>query len=297
MTQRANSPEERYTILGTIHRGGMGEILLAKVAGEAGFSRKVVLKGMLPKLHDDAVSMAFFRREARLMARLDHPNIVRVSDFPTIDGKPYLAMEYVRGRNFHQVIQRAGLRGGRVPARIAAHILAEALRGLHHAHLARDERGAAMGIIHRDVSPGNILVSFFGEVKVTDFGIAKVANAPKNTAPRSIRGKARYVAPEVVRGEQATVRSDVYSAGVVLAEALLGEALFDRKSVPETLMMVVTEHREKTIERIFQRAEKLSGLRGAMRGAIALDPEDRFLALGPRTVDAFQGGRSSIVGP
>ncbi|MBK6683677.1 MAG: serine/threonine protein kinase [Deltaproteobacteria bacterium] len=265
-----------YQILGSIHRGGMGEILLAKVDGPEGFSKKVVLKGLLQKLSEDDVSYQLFMREARLMSALDHPNIVRVFDLPYIQGKPYLAMEYLRGRNFHQVIQRAG--AGGVPMRIALFVVAEILRGLHYAHSLRDGDNKPMGIIHRDVSPGNLLLSFFGEVKVTDFGIAKIADSPRYTGPRSIRGKARYVAPEQVHGENATVLSDVYSAGVVLAEALMGQPLWERASVPETLLAIVSEDREKTIERILQRPEHadVPGLKAALRGALSLNPKNRF---------------------
>lgn len=271
-----SSEAARYSILGSIHRGGMGEILLARVEGREGFARKVVLKGLLARLLEDDVSYQLFMREARLMAALDHPNIVRVFDLPYIAEKPYLAMEYVRGRNFHQVIQRSAASERPMPVRIALHVVSEALRGLHYAHNAKDEADRPMGIIHRDVSPGNILVSFFGEVKVTDFGIAKMANAPKFTGPRSIRGKARYVAPEQVHGEQASVLSDIYSAGVVLSEALLGEPLWERSSVPETLLSIVSEEREKTIDRILADRTPVPGLRSALRGALALNPRDRF---------------------
>jgi serine/threonine protein kinase len=278
MTDKKDSPagSRRYTILGAIHRGGMGEILLARAEGADGFSRKVVLKGLLPELIGDTLSHELFRREAQLMSRLEHPNIVRVIDFAYVDEKPYLAMEYVRGRNLHQVIQRAAARGERVPARVAAFVLAEALRGLHYAHRARDENGAPLGIIHRDVSPGNILVSFFGEVKVTDFGIAKAAGAKNVTGPRSVRGKARYVAPEIIRGDSASVASDIHSGGVVLAEALIGEPLWERRNVSETLMCIVGERRDETLARIFARAEDLPGLRAALRGSLTLEPSERF---------------------
>ncbi|MCK6549682.1 protein kinase [Myxococcota bacterium] len=273
--QKAEMKSPRYAIVGSIHRGGMGEILLAKVEGAEGFVRKVVLKGLLSQLSEDDVSYRLFMREACLMARLDHPNIVRVFDLPFVSGKPYLAMEYLRGRNFHQVIQRSAQKGG-MPIRLALHVVAEALRGLHYAHNARDDRGKLLGTIHRDVSPGNILVSFFGEVKVTDFGIATIANAPRFTGPRSIRGKARYVAPEQVHGEQATVLSDLYSAGVVLAEAILGEPLWERATVPETLLAIVSEDRELTIDRVLERRPQVAGLRAALRGGLALEPRDRF---------------------
>ncbi len=267
----------RYKILGAIHRGGMGQILLARQEGAEGFNRKLVLKGLLPQLVFDEVSLELFRREAQIMSCLDHPNIVRVVDFTYVDDKPYLAMEYVRGRNFHQVIQRATRFEEALPPAFATYVVAEALRGLHSAHHARDEEGKPLEVVHRDVSPGNILLSFFGEVKVVDFGIAMSADAKKYTAPKSIRGKARYAAPEVVRGKPATPRSDIHSAGVVLAEALLGEPLWERGSVADTLIAIVTESRDDTIRRILERTTAASDrLEYVFRRSLALEPEARY---------------------
>lgn len=276
MSGGASHARERYTILGAIHRGGMGEILLARAEGADGFSRKVVLKGLLPALDDDDASLEMFRREARIMARLEHPNVVRVLDFTYVHDKPYLAMEYVRGRNLHQVIQRALAHGGLPPA-VVFHVLAQALRGLHSAHTARDEDGSRLGAIHRDVSPGNILLSFFGEVKVTDFGIAKAEGARSLTGPRAIRGKARYAPPEVIRGEAATPQGDVFAAGAVLAEALTGEPLWDQRTVSDTLIKIVSEPRDETVDRVVSRLPAIRGLRGVLRKSLALYADDRFV--------------------
>ena len=264
-----------YRILGSIHRGGMGEILLAEVDGPSGFSRKVVLKGLLAPPTPNDVGYHLFLREARLMSRLEHPNIVQVFDFPEIEGRPYLAMEYVRGRNLHQIIQRAGAIRKPIPLYLTLLIISRALRGLHYAH-AISEEGVPLGLIHRDMSPGNLLVSFFGEVKVTDFGIATLTGAPRYTGPRSIRGKARYVAPEQVHGEPATVLSDIYSGGVVLAEALLGKPLWERPSIPETLLAIVSTRREQIIRYILRDHPNIPGLAAALRGSLALEPRDRF---------------------
>lgn len=264
-----------YRILGSIHRGGMGEILLAEVDGPSGFARKVVLKGLLSPPSQDDVGYQLFMREARLMSRLDHPNIVQVFDFPQIDGRPYLAMEYVRGRNLHQIIQRAAAIKRAIPLSLTLLIVSRALRGLHYAH-AISEDGSPLGLIHRDVSPGNLLVSFFGEVKVTDFGIATLKGAPRYTGPRSIRGKARYVAPEQIQGESATVLSDIYSGGVVLAEALLGKPLWERATIPETLLAIVSTRREQIIRYVLRDHDGVAGLAAALRGSLAIEPSDRF---------------------
>jgi serine/threonine protein kinase len=276
MTRCVNKELGRYEVLGAIHRGGMGEILLVRARGAEGFSRKLVLKGILPELADDPVSTHLFRREAKLMASLEHPNIVRVFDVPEIKGVPYLAMEYVRGRNVHQLIQASRAAGIKIPLRIAAHIIAEVLRGLHFAHRAKDETGKAIGIVHRDISPGNILLSFFGEVKVTDFGIAKIADTPRITAPRSIRGKARYTAPETIRNGDCTVLSDVYAAAVVLSEMLLGEALFSGENLSQTLLRIISEPRENLIGRVLASTPKSKRLDKILARSLDLSPKARF---------------------
>ena len=274
-----NAPIEgqagRYEIIEELHRGGMGEILLARLITSSGFSRDVVLKGLLTRLTEDNVSHALFMREALLMGRLEHPNIVRVFDMPTLKGRPYLAMEFVRGRNLHQVIQHSASQARDIPPLVALTIVSEALRGLHSAHRVSGDDGMSLGLVHRDVSPGNILLSFFGEVKVTDFGIAKVHDSPKYTGPRSIRGKARYVAPEQVHGRPATVASDVYSAGVVLAETLMGAPLWERGAVAETLMAIVSEDREEILDRVLRNQPPIAGLRSALKRALDLEPARR----------------------
>lgn len=265
---------DRYRILGSLHKGGMGEILLAEVEGAYGFKRQVVLKGLLGKLRDHDASNALFRREARLTSRLDHPNVVRVIDVPVIHGRPYLAMEYVKGRNLTEFILRGHAR--RVPSTLYLYILSQALRGLHHAHELRDARGALEGLVHRDISPGNILVSFHGEVKVADFGIARVERSRQWTAPHSVRGKARYLAPERVQGGPATRHTDIYSAGVVLAEALIGAPLWPSKQVDKLLRRIVSEPRHEVADRIFAQREEPEGLRDVLLRGLAIRPDKRF---------------------
>ncbi len=281
MTRRSNPRLDSvrgspYRILGAIHRGGMGEVLLASAEGAHGFRRRVVLKGLLPELVEDEVSLDLFRREAMIMSRLDHPNIVRVIDFVFVDGQPFLAMEYVRGRNFQQVIQRASRVGERVPLGVALAVVGGVLRGLHHAHEAMDPDGQPLHVVHRDVSPGNVLLSYFGEVKVTDFGIALAEGERRHTEKAGIRGKARYLAPERVVGQPASPRSDVFAAGAVLAEALTGSALFDRKGLNATLLAILRADRQSLIDGVFADAGEVPGLRGVLSGALAKRPEDRF---------------------
>lgn len=276
MTQCAKNQLGRYEILGAIHRGGMGEILLVRVRGSQGFSRKLVLKGILPELMGDAVSTRLFRREVRLMVSFEHLNIVQVFDVLEIKGVPYLAMEYVRGCNVHQLIQKANKEGIKIPLRIAGHIVAELLRGLHYAHRASDESGKHLGIVHRDISSGNILLSYFGEVKVTDFGIAKVADTPKITGPRSIRGKARYTSPETIREGECTPQSDVYAAGVVLSELLIGHPLFGGQNLSQTLLQIVSESRAELLCRIIEDAPDANKVQHILSRALVLSPKDRY---------------------
>ena len=276
-------PATRYEVLDELHRGGMGEIFLAKLVTESGFSRRVVLKGLLDPLLADDVSHDLFMREANLMAQLEHPNIVRVFDLPRIQGRPFLAMEHVRGRNLQEVIQRSAARpdvadhdaAPGLPPIVALTVMAQALRGLHSAHCLQGDDRTRLGVVHRDISPGNILMSFHGEVKVTDFGIAKLDDSPAYTAPQTIRGKAQYVAPEQVHGDRASVASDIYSAGVVLAEALMGASLWMRTTVAETLMAIVTQDRNDVLDRVLRDLPEVPGLRATLRKALATAPEDR----------------------
>lgn len=275
-TQQTPAWAERcYEILHPLHQGGMGELFLADLHGPRGFRRRVVLKTLLPHLEQDPTLRKLFFREARLMARLHHPHIVQVFDMPTVKGRTYIAMEYVRGRNGHQVLKRARYDDSRLPLRVCLRIVSDVLRGLHAAHTARDDQDRALHLIHRDISPGNVLISFDGEVKVIDFGIAKFRDAPNETRPRSIRGKARYVSPEQVRGRPATFRSDIYSATVVLCDALLGRPLWHRASINETLMDIATEDRASTVDRIARARRIPDALQAILRSSLAIDPKDR----------------------
>jgi serine/threonine protein kinase len=267
--------ERCYEIVGPLHQGGMGELFLADLKGLRGFRRRVVLKTLLPHYEADPALRRLFFREARLMACLHHPNIVQVFDLPVVDGRTYIAMEHVQGRSFHQTLKRARYDDSRLPLRIALRVVGDVLRGLHAAHTAQDRQGRPLRLIHRDVSPGNILVSFDGEVKLVDFGIAKFRDAPDETRPQSIRGKARYVSPEQIRGRPASFCSDIYSAGVVLADALLGRPLWHRASINETLLAIATEERERTLARITRARRVPDALQVILRQALAIEPGTR----------------------
>lgn len=215
----------RYDIIEKLGEGGMAEVFLARYEAMAGAVRKVVVKRMLPAVLSDEQTLALFISEARLTMQLSHGNLVQVFDFGETDGQYFLAMEYVDGLSLAQLlhtVKERGLPG--VPAPIAVAIIIEVAKGLHFAHTRADERGAALRIIHRDVSPENVLVSYEGQVKVTDFGIARARLEGRQfTAPGIFRGKPDYAAPEQARAEAQTARVDVYATGLLLSELITGE--------------------------------------------------------------------------
>ncbi|MBL0220714.1 MAG: serine/threonine protein kinase [Myxococcales bacterium] len=217
----------RFELLHRFAIGGMGEIFLARERGVAGFDRQVVVKLLIPELAEQPDLVTLFIDEARIAANLAHPNIVQIFDFGRDDGSYFLAMEYVPGQNLARLCARA-VRDprGLFTRELAVHVVAEMARGLDHAHRAKDADGKPLGIVHRDVSPHNLLLSIHGDVKVMDFGIAKAANTLHRTATGVIRGKYGYMSPEQLAGEDLDLTTDVYSAGIVLWELTLMRRLW-----------------------------------------------------------------------
>ncbi len=216
----------------------MAEVFLARVVGEEGFRREVVVKRILPHLQDDPDLVRLFISEARLAARLHHPNVVQVFDFGQLDGQHFIVMERIAGKNLAELSRVYEERSERMPAELAIHVAHEVLCGLAHAHGHRGDDGAPAPIIHRDVTPSNVMVSADGEVKLVDFGIAKAA-AAHGEVTRVLRGKASYLSPEQVAGHPVDHRTDIFSVGVVLWELLSGARLFAGGSEPERLRAVV----------------------------------------------------------
>jgi serine/threonine protein kinase len=214
----------RYEVIKRIGRGGMAEVFLARFAPAPGVTKDVVVKRILPAYADLPEFRSMFLAEARLSMRLSHGNVVQVFDVGDVDDSLFLAMELVDGVALDAVMERAqkqGLIG--LPPVVAAQIVIEMLKGLHHAHTRKGEDGQSLGLVHRDVSPDNVLVSYDGEVKVTDFGIAKAAMAGRElTRPGIFKGKFTYGAPEQARGEKVDARADVYATGIVLYELIAG---------------------------------------------------------------------------
>ncbi|MBV1860517.1 MAG: serine/threonine protein kinase, partial [Nannocystaceae bacterium] len=212
----------RYVLSHRMARGGMAELYLAKALGAEGFHKTVALKLVLPHLKDDAGFMEMFRHEASLSAQLDHPNIAQVFDLGFDRGEYFIAMEYVHGRNVARLTADADA----IPLDCALSIIAGACDALSYAHDLPTDNGKRLTIVHRDVSPGNVLVRFDGIVKLVDFGIAKALTGTKHTRTGTIKGKAGYMSPEQCRGLPLDRRSDVYCIGIMLYELTTGRRAF-----------------------------------------------------------------------
>jgi serine/threonine protein kinase len=213
----------KYQLIHKLATGGMAEVFLAKAAGPMGFEKLLVLKRILPHLATEPTFVDMFLSEARLAAQLNHPNIVQIFDFGEAEGTYFLAMEYIDGANLREIIRRATSVGLALPIPFCARVVAAACEGLAFAHDCKDQATQLpMNLIHRDISPDNILLSRQGAVKVVDFGIAKAGGASPHTQTGILKGKLSYMAPEQLRNEPLDRRADVYALGVVLYELLTG---------------------------------------------------------------------------
>ncbi len=218
----------RYLVERKVAEGGMAEIYLATARGPAGFSKEVVLKVVRSYLATDPQFVELFIAEARLASRLNHANVVQIFDFGKHDDTYYLAMEYVRGASLWKLRLRCRELGVAFPVTLAAELCARVAAGLHAAHSLTDPEGQLLGVVHRDVSPPNILLAFDGAVKLTDFGIAKATSL--HTSPGVLKGKLAYMSPEQSRGDPIDARTDIFALGVVLWELLTGGRLFDAET-------------------------------------------------------------------
>ena len=216
----------RYALHEEIAAGGMASIYLGKMCGPVGFSPLVAIKSMHPQFSKDPEFVRMFLDEARLAGRIRHPNIVPVIDVHAEGSELFLVLEYVHGESLGRLVSAGRGEGTPIPMPIVSAILGDVLQGLHAAHEAKDERGEPLGLVHRDVSPQNILVGADGVSRVLDFGVAKAAGRVTSTRDGQVKGKFAYMAPEQLKGEPVDRRADVYSASVVLWEALTGERLY-----------------------------------------------------------------------
>lgn len=227
----------QYILLDKVGSGGMAELFKAKKLGIEGFERVLAIKRILPHLSSDDEFIDMFIAEAKLVARLNNKNIVQVYDFGLIGQNYFISMEYIRGKDLRSILKRCKEKKIDFPVQMAVFIAKEVASALHHAHNQKDSTGMSLGIIHRDVSPQNILISYEGEVKVVDFGIAK-AGAHSKTTTGVLKGKLSYMSPEQAWGKPIDHRSDIFSLGIVMYEMLTGERLFKGDSEINTLERV-----------------------------------------------------------
>jgi tRNA A-37 threonylcarbamoyl transferase component Bud32 len=261
----------RYTLAREIASGGMASVHLALQRGGAGFNRVVAVKRLRPELADDTEFFSMMIDEARLGSRIQHPNVVAILDVVEQPQELFLVFEYVHGESVARLIKHARQRGEPMPVRIVSAILVGALRGLHHAHHAVDSRGALLGLVHRDISPQNLLVDVTGIAKVADFGIAKAEGRLQSTEFGQVKGKIAYMAPEHLYGT-ATPKSDVYSMGVVAWEMFASRRLFTGKTRSE-IAQAVMELRVPTLRSLG--VDLPDGVEQAVMAALDREPAAR----------------------
>jgi eukaryotic-like serine/threonine-protein kinase len=239
LTDRANVLG-KYRLIAEIAHGGMGIVYLAMAQGPRGFHKLVVVKELKPELIEEPAFLTMFLDEARLAARLSHPNIVQTNEVGNDGDRYFLAMEYLDGRGLDHIRRRAKGAGFGLSSAMHLRVIADMLAGLDYAHKLSDFDGTPLQIVHRDVSPQNVFVTFSGHVKLLDFGIAKAASSSHETHAGVLKGKVSYMSPEQARGMKVDARADVFSAGVMLWEALTGRRLRGGKNDRETLTALVT---------------------------------------------------------
>ena len=263
----------RYRFVDRLAVGGMAEVFVAVATGAQGFEKPVVVKRMLPQLAGNPTVHRMFLDEARTMLNLQHGNIVQILDMGLMDGAPFLALEYIDGKDLKTVLERLWQTGGAMPHGLAAYIAGEVCRALDYAHRKTDARGLPLHIVHRDVNPANIFLSHEGGVKVGDFGLAKARDNLQRSDAGTVKGKVSYLSPEQANGREVDHRSDIFSLGTTLYEMCCSRRAFDAPSDVEVVLKIrecrssppsaVAPHIDPDLESIITRA---------MRA----DPADRF---------------------
>ena len=235
--ERSDAPRivGRYALYDVIATGGMASVHLGRLAGPVGFSRTVAIKRLHEQFARDPDFVAMFLDEARIVARIRHPNVVPTLDVVALEGDLLIVMEYVAGESLFHLLKHARLTRTPVPIPILVDIMIGVLHGLHAAHEATDERGEPLGIVHRDVSPQNIIVGADGVARVLDFGVAKAVGRSQRTEDGQIKGKLRYMAPEQIQGNGVTRMADLYATAIVLWEALAGRAYLVAETTAELM--------------------------------------------------------------
>jgi len=263
----------RYQILDRVAVGGMAELFKAQLIGNLGFEKLVAIKKILPHLAVDQSFVEMFIDEARITAQLDHRNIVSVFELGTDADTPYIAMQYVDGLDVLALLRECARAQIRLPPDLAAVIARDVLDALDYAHNALDVQGRPLSIVHRDISPGNVLLSWRGDVKLTDFGIARAAERRHKTEAGTLKGKYGYMSPEQVSGGDVDARSDLFSVGILLTEMVMARRLFTSTNDLDILLMV----RDARLDRLHKYASEFPvELRVLTVRALQRRPEDRW---------------------
>ena len=285
LSQTARRLLGRYVLHGEIAAGGMASVHLGRLLGPVGFARTVAIKKLHPQFAKDPSFVAMFLDEARLAARIHHPNVVQTLDVVSLDDELFLVMEYVHGESLARLIRGANVRDEPIPVEVAVSIVAHALHGLHAAHEALSERGKPLEIVHRDVSPQNVMVGVDGVARVLDFGIAKATSRVQVTQDGQLKGKLAYMAPEQIERLDVDRRVDVYAASVVLWEALTGRRLFVEGNPAHLLRKIVDGDVMKPSELAPWTPPELEAI--VLRG-LSRDPNERFHTA-RQMADALEG--------
>ena len=263
----------KYHLLAVLGRGGMAEVFLALSRGNMGFDKLARDRAAREGMADDEAFRSMFLDEARLAARLNHPNVVHTYEVGEQDGAYYIAMEYLEGQPLNRVIGEGTKRGTPLDPWASARVVSDALAGLHHAHTLTDFNGSSFGIIHRDVSPHNLFVTYEGTTKVVDFGIAKAALSSTETEVGVLKGKVAYMSPEQATHGAIDARSDVFAMGIVLWELLTQRRLMIGESAASTIPSTPYVTRAPGV---VARAQHLSSLDAIVDRALSKDVNQRF---------------------
>jgi serine/threonine-protein kinase len=265
----------KYRLIIELAQGGMGCVYLAVAQGPAGFSKLSVIKELKPELLEEPGFLAMFLDEARLSARLNHPNVVQTNEVSVDAGRAWLAMEYLDGQSLVRLRARL-TREKKLPLAVHLRVIAESCHGLHYAHELRDFDGTPLGVVHRDVSPHNVFVTYDGHVKILDFGVAKALGASHETTAGVMKGKVAYMAPEQVMGDPLDRRADVFSVGVMLWEAVAGKRMWDQLRVETIIARLMAGEIPSLAEAAPNAPPRLRAL---VDRAMARRPEDRFATI------------------
>src|SRR5580700_8229648 len=267
------SEQQRYRVLKRLASGGMAEVFVAESAGIEGFRKQVAIKRVLPQLSKKEQFIAMFLDEARLSAHLSHSNVVSVFDIGVGDGTYFIVMEYVDGADLKAVVDHSKKIGRHIPVEVAAYVATRICQGLAYAHELKTE-GKSLQIIHRDITPANVLITRYGEVKIVDFGLAKASSQLAASDAGVIKGKFGYLAPETVLEKPVDQRVDVFATGIILWEMLSGQRLFQGDTDYQTVRKV----REAVIPSLIPMGLGVtSDLEQIVLRALAKDPDARYL--------------------